>query len=78
MTLAVRLDHVVSAVPDWESATDFCRRVIGADVIDRGAGVALPRALPRRRRLQPALETSLRTLDQLGTARGNTSRRKVL
>jgi GT2 family glycosyltransferase len=40
--------------------------------------VALPRALPRRRRLQPALETSLRTLDQRGTARGNTFRRKSL
>ena len=38
MTLVVRLDHVVIAVSDWESATDFYRRVIGADVIDRGAG----------------------------------------
>jgi catechol 2,3-dioxygenase-like lactoylglutathione lyase family enzyme len=38
MTLVVRLDHVVIAVSDWESTTDFYRRVIGADVIDRGAG----------------------------------------
>jgi catechol 2,3-dioxygenase-like lactoylglutathione lyase family enzyme len=29
---------VVIAVSDWDRATDFYRAVVGAEVIDRGAG----------------------------------------
>ena len=38
MTPAVRLDHVIIAVSDWRRAADFYRTVVGAEVIDRGAG----------------------------------------
>ena len=34
----IRLDHVVIAVSDWDRSTDFYRAVVGAEVIDRGAG----------------------------------------
>ena len=35
---AIGLDHVIIAVSDWGHSTDFYRRVVGAEVIDRGAG----------------------------------------
>jgi catechol 2,3-dioxygenase-like lactoylglutathione lyase family enzyme len=35
---AVRLDHVIIAVSDWDRSTDFYRAVVDAEVIDRGAG----------------------------------------
>ncbi len=38
MTPAVRLDHVIIAVSDWRRSADFYRTVVGAEVIDRGAG----------------------------------------
>jgi catechol 2,3-dioxygenase-like lactoylglutathione lyase family enzyme len=34
----IRLDHVVIAVSDWERSIDFYGAVVGAEVIDRGAG----------------------------------------
>jgi catechol 2,3-dioxygenase-like lactoylglutathione lyase family enzyme len=34
----IHLDHVVIAVTDWDRSTDFYRAVVGAEVIDRGAG----------------------------------------
>lgn len=33
---AIRLDHVVIAVSDWERSTQFYRDVVGAEVVDRG------------------------------------------
>ena len=35
----IRLDHAVIAVSDWERSIDFYRAVVGAEVIDRGAGL---------------------------------------
>ena len=35
---AIRLDHVVIAVSDWERSVDFYRGVVGVEVIDCGAG----------------------------------------
>jgi catechol 2,3-dioxygenase-like lactoylglutathione lyase family enzyme len=34
----IRPDHVVIAVSDWEHSVDIYRAVVGAEVIDRGAG----------------------------------------
>jgi catechol 2,3-dioxygenase-like lactoylglutathione lyase family enzyme len=34
----VRLDHVVIAVSDWERSNAFYRDVVGAELIDVGAG----------------------------------------
>ena len=36
----VSLDHCVIAVSDWERSNAFYRDVVGADVIERGAGYA--------------------------------------
>jgi catechol 2,3-dioxygenase-like lactoylglutathione lyase family enzyme len=40
MTLAVKLDHCVIHVSDWERSNTFYRDVIGAEVVPRGAGFA--------------------------------------
>jgi ribonuclease HI/catechol 2,3-dioxygenase-like lactoylglutathione lyase family enzyme len=39
-THALRLDHVVIAVSDWERSNAFYRDVLGADVVRRGDGYA--------------------------------------
>jgi catechol 2,3-dioxygenase-like lactoylglutathione lyase family enzyme len=36
----ISVDHVVVAVSDWERSNAFCRDVLGAEVIERGAGWA--------------------------------------
>ena len=36
----ISLDHCVIAVSDWERSNAFYRDVLGADVIERGAGYA--------------------------------------
>lgn len=36
----IRLDHVVIAVSDWERSNAFYRDVLGAEVVERGAGYA--------------------------------------
>jgi catechol 2,3-dioxygenase-like lactoylglutathione lyase family enzyme len=36
----VKLDHVVIAVSDWDRSNAFYRDVLGAEVIERGAGYA--------------------------------------
>jgi catechol 2,3-dioxygenase-like lactoylglutathione lyase family enzyme len=36
----IRLDHVVIAVTDWERSNAFYRDVLGAEVVERGAGYA--------------------------------------
>lgn len=36
--MAVALDHCVIHVTDWERSNAFYRRVLGAEVVDRGGG----------------------------------------
>jgi catechol 2,3-dioxygenase-like lactoylglutathione lyase family enzyme len=36
----ISLDHCVIAVTDWERSNAFYRDVLGADVVERGAGYA--------------------------------------
>jgi catechol 2,3-dioxygenase-like lactoylglutathione lyase family enzyme len=38
--MAIRLDHAVIHVSDWERSNVFYRDVIGAEVIERGPGYA--------------------------------------
>jgi catechol 2,3-dioxygenase-like lactoylglutathione lyase family enzyme len=38
MSKALRLDHCVIAVSDWESSNVFYRDVVGAEILDVGAG----------------------------------------
>jgi catechol 2,3-dioxygenase-like lactoylglutathione lyase family enzyme len=38
--MRVRLDHCVIAVTDWERSNAFYRDVLGAEVLERGAGWA--------------------------------------
>ncbi|MCP1197828.1 VOC family protein [Notoacmeibacter sp. MSK16QG-6] len=37
--LPIRLDHSVIAVEDWDVARDFYGRVLGAEIIEQGAGL---------------------------------------
>jgi ribonuclease HI/catechol 2,3-dioxygenase-like lactoylglutathione lyase family enzyme len=37
---SLRLDHVVIAVSDWERSNRFYRDVLGAEILERGAGYA--------------------------------------
>ncbi len=38
MSKALRLDHCVIAVSDWETSNAFYRDVVGAEILDVGAG----------------------------------------
>jgi len=38
MSKATRLDHCVIAVSDWEASNAFYRDVVGAEILDVGAG----------------------------------------
>jgi len=38
--MSARLDHVVIHVSDWERSNAFYRDVLGAEVLERGAGYA--------------------------------------
>jgi catechol 2,3-dioxygenase-like lactoylglutathione lyase family enzyme len=38
MSRAARLDHCVIAVSDWETSNAFYRDVVGAEIVDFGAG----------------------------------------
>ena len=39
---ALRLDHVIIHVSDWEATTTFYREVVGAEVIPNPEGASIP------------------------------------
>jgi catechol 2,3-dioxygenase-like lactoylglutathione lyase family enzyme len=58
-----RLDHVVIAVSDWERSNDFYARVLGAEVVPRGAGFAYQLGDQRLNVHGPGMDVSIVALD---------------